>query len=97
MRKPFTPEEAREVFEFAMGERDFYSPGGVSDSARTKLYEEFQYEMPYGVQKARTGDPEQWLGNVLNNYGPDIVQWIAERTEGGVYVPHIPWTFPQNE
>lgn len=25
------------------------------------LYEHFQTEMPYGVQKARTGDPDSWI------------------------------------
>lgn len=35
---------------------DFYG-----SSAFEKLFCFFQYEMPYGVQKARTGDPIVWI------------------------------------
>jgi len=31
-----------------------------------KLYDYFRDEMPYGVQKARTGDPEEWIADRLD-------------------------------
>lgn len=40
----------------------------------TKFFEElFEYylnsgEMPYGVAKARTGDPDQWIADQLDDY-----------------------------
>ncbi len=35
------------------------------DSLWDKLYEFYWQEMPYGVAKARTGDPDQWVHNKL--------------------------------
>jgi 5'-deoxynucleotidase YfbR-like HD superfamily hydrolase len=33
------------------------------------LFSHFQHEMPYGVQKARDGDPDQWIMNKLEEMG----------------------------
>ena len=33
------------------------------------LYEHFQEEMPYGTQKARTGDPDEFIYDALENLG----------------------------
>ena len=30
-----------------------------------ELYSYFQADMPYGTQKARTGDPDEWIANRL--------------------------------
>jgi hypothetical protein len=59
--KGFTRGEARQCRQIADGFID------VMDNARLyeKLFEYFQAEMPYGTQKARTGDPAQWITNRL--------------------------------
>ena len=33
------------------------------------LYKHFQEEMPYGTQKARTGDPDEFIYDALENLG----------------------------
>ena len=33
------------------------------------LYEHFQEEMPYGTQKARTGDPDEYIYDKLEDLG----------------------------
>ena len=33
------------------------------------LYEHFQEEMPYGTQKARTGDPDEFIYDKLEDMG----------------------------
>ena len=36
------------------------------------LYEHFQEHMPYGTQKARTGDPDEFIYNKLEDLGLPI-------------------------
>lgn len=45
---------------FAKGEIDWFDlPKATTDA----LYEYYcEHGMPYGVQKARTGDPDLWIG-----------------------------------
>jgi len=38
----------------------------LSDKVREKLLEHYSGSMPYGIQKARTGDPDQWIHNQLH-------------------------------
>lgn len=52
----FTQQELVEVRKFVDGEN-------ISQELYEKLYSTFLHEMPYGVAKARTGDPDQWLAN----------------------------------
>jgi hypothetical protein len=33
------------------------------------LYKHFQEDMPYGTQKARTGDPDEFIYDALENLG----------------------------
>ena len=33
------------------------------------LYKHFQEEMPYGIQKARTGDPDEYIYDKLEDLG----------------------------
>ena len=33
------------------------------------LYKHFQEEMPYGTQKARTGDPDEYIYDKLEDLG----------------------------
>lgn len=84
LKELFTKQEAIEVYEFASGQREYYGKDGLSDKAQFKLYCAWQSEMPYGVQKARTGDPDQWMGNKFSDMGEEeTVLWIDSRTEGG--------------
>ena len=36
------------------------------------LYEHFQEQMPYGTQKARTGDPDEFIYDALQDLGLPI-------------------------
>ncbi len=48
-----------QYFGYIRGDSKFYEA----------LYEFYQDEMPYGVQKARDGDPEEWIENKLDDIG----------------------------
>ena len=50
---------------FAEGDKDWFE---LSDTVRDALYEFFQPDMPYGIQKARTGDPDVWIAERLERY-----------------------------
>ena len=52
-----TREEIDYIKAFLAGEVDLHS----NESLVMKLYDYFKDEMPYGTQKARTGDPEEWF------------------------------------
>ena len=45
--------------------------GEVNDNEKLydELYEYFLEDMPYGVQKARTGDPVEWITEHLDYLG----------------------------
>ena len=45
--------------------------GDIYDNEKLyeELYEYFQSEMPYGVQKARDGDPVEWITMRLDDLG----------------------------
>jgi hypothetical protein len=64
----FTSHEAKEVRAFAEGTLDYFD---MSTGAQDKLFRLLQAEMPYGVQKARTGDPDVWMADYLERLGPD--------------------------
>ena len=54
-----TAEEIENMPEYISGEKEFYGT-----TAFDKLFEHFAFdtaEMPYGVAKARTGDPDTWI------------------------------------
>ena len=68
--KTFTVEEITAITNaLETGESLTYlNPENVKGAALTlgkKLYEFYRLDMPYGVQKARTGDPDEWLANEL--------------------------------
>ena len=46
------------VAKWLEGEIDFYD---LPVQTRDTLYDFYQTDMPYGVQKARTGDPDEWI------------------------------------
>ncbi len=54
-----TAEEIENMPAYISGEKEFYGT-----AAFDKLFEHFAFdtaEMPYGVAKARTGDPDTWI------------------------------------
>ena len=53
-----TVEEADRMPDYISGKLDFYD-----SAAYDKLYEYFAFsgEMPYGIAKARTGTPDEWI------------------------------------
>jgi hypothetical protein len=42
--------------------KDFVQNGDMSEHLYDALYDYYQDDMPYGVKKARTGDPYEWVG-----------------------------------
>lgn len=74
--KKFTKAEAKEIFDYLTDGSD------PSSSASDKLYELLVDEMPYGVQKARTGTPDEFYADYFGNMSEDEIQdWIDENTE----------------
>jgi hypothetical protein len=57
--------EAQDISSVVDGRLDFDE---LDPSLRQKLYEHFLPEMPYGVAKARSGDPSVWIAERL----PDL-------------------------
>jgi hypothetical protein len=41
--------------------QDKYLGEFIESTAYVKLFDHFSYEMPYGIAKARTGDPDLWI------------------------------------
>ena len=61
-----TLDENKAIPEFISGDKEFYGT-----QAFQKLYAYFAFEsleMPYGVAKARTGDPDSWILDKLEHY-----------------------------
>jgi len=60
--------------------KDFVQNGDMSEHLYDALYDYYQDDMPYGVKKARTGDPFEWVGQRFYNdlQGSDMVD------EGGI-------------
>ena len=78
--------------------RDFEASGDMSDELYDALYDYYHHDMPYGVQKARTGDPYEWVSDRfgsdlgIDGYGgnspgiPDS-DYSLERESAGDYAP----------
>ena len=49
--------------------KDFKATGSLSDHLYDALFDYYAPDMPYGVAKARTGDPDQWIAD---RFGADI-------------------------
>ena len=49
--------------------KDFKETGELSDHLYDALFDYYAPDMPYGVAKARTGDPSQWIAD---RFGADI-------------------------
>ena len=57
IRLMFTREEEIQIIRIIEGEVDLYDDEDLSE----KLYEYYMDDMPYGTQKARDGDPYEWI------------------------------------
>ena len=55
-----TQEEHRDIRAFVEDTMEWYD---MSVTAQDKLFNVWMHEMPYGVAKARTGDPDQWIAD----------------------------------
>ena len=49
--------------------KDFKATGALSDHLYDALFDYYHEDMPYGVAKARTGDPDRWIAD---RFGSDI-------------------------
>lgn len=65
MKKPLEELLTKQEFELARKVADGHADLMDSDVLFQKLFEHYQDEMPYGTQKARTGDPYEWITNKL--------------------------------
>ena len=65
--------------------KDFVKNGDMSELLYDALYDYYQDDMPYGVKKARTGDPYEWIGQRFYDdlQGSDMVD------EAGVQVRKV--------
>ena len=78
-RPMLTPEEAQVIRDIYIAGHGIDMPEGVEE----KLYLIFAElgEMPYGVAKARTGDPSQWIDGQLSRMGPAwLEKWLDIHT-----------------
>lgn len=75
-------EELERLKGYVAGNGELYDDEVLFD----KLYSYYvnSGEMPYGVAKARTGDPDQWiLDQVVGDYGDEVSGFEPEIEEGG--------------
>jgi hypothetical protein len=65
--------------------KDFVQNGDMSELLYDALYDYYQDDMPYGIKKARSGDPFEWIGNRFRDdlQGSDMVD------EAGVQVRKV--------
>jgi hypothetical protein len=47
--------------------KDFVQNGDMSEHLYDALYDYYQDDMPYGIKKARSGDPFEWIGERFYN------------------------------
>jgi hypothetical protein len=47
--------------------KDFMQNGDMSEHLYDALYDYYQDDMPYGIKKARSGDPFEWIGERFYN------------------------------
>lgn len=77
-----TPEEINFLKAFVNGEEDLYSEPELME----KLYDYYWEEIPYGIAKARTGDPDQWFYDKLSTlFNKEL------KTEATTYWDDIPY------
>jgi hypothetical protein len=81
--------------------KDFVQNGDMSEHLYDALYDYYFDDMPYGVKKARTGDPYEWISDRFRNDlgGADMVDEDQPRSKlmrqmpaGGFPVTDTPFT-----
>jgi len=76
VRLMFTREEEIQIIRIIEGEVNIYDYDELCD----KLYEYYRDEMPYGTQKARDGDPYEWMfERMIDDF--DYLVKVIELTE----------------
>ena len=53
--------------------RAIVDAGDLTDEQYEKLFNLLQTQMPYGTQKARTGDPHEWIMHKLLNLESKLI------------------------
>ena len=53
----------------------------LTDDQYEKLFDHFSDEMPYGTQKAKTGDPHEWIIDKLKSLGKPMEESKEENSE----------------
>lgn len=62
----FSNEDEVKIIQIIEGEMEVYDDDNLYD----KLFEHYMDEMPYGTQKARDGDPYEWIfEHLVNDFG----------------------------
>lgn len=62
----FSNEDEVKIIQIIEGEMEVYDDDNLYD----KLFEYYMDEMPYGTQKARDGDPCEWIfEHLVNDFG----------------------------
>ena len=77
-----TKEDEIKIIRILEGEMEIYDDQELSD----KLYEYYQYEMPYGTQKARDGDPYEWMHErLISDFGHlvEVTELTQEDLDNG--------------
>lgn len=60
------PLPVKQIFDLLNNDVDFHDKiPGKQSTYYDVLYEYYFDDMPYGVKKARTGDPDEWIMNRL--------------------------------
>lgn len=65
--REFHPEEVEELKAVAHGLKDI---SDLANPLKHRLFNHYEHEMPYGVAKARTGDPFNWIADRLEHEFP---------------------------
>jgi hypothetical protein len=59
--------------------RAIVEAGELTDKQYKLLYPIFQMEMPYGTQKARTGDPIIWIMNRMEDIASRLIPYEEDK------------------
>lgn len=77
-----TKEDEVKIIRILEGEMEIYDDRELSD----KLYDMYRDEMPYGTQKARDGDPYEWMyERLVEDFGylTEVTELTQEDLENG--------------
>lgn len=77
-----TKEDEIKIIRILEGEMEVYDDQELSD----KLYEMYRDDMPYGTQKARDGDPYEWIyERLIDDFGHllEVTELTQEDLDNG--------------